>query len=140
MGLSAVRARIEGMRQRLDCGIRRMPPRLRRWVRAGDFWVQDHHVMVVIAMFVLLIAGAGALLWMDWDAMIGLAKDLAPVVTIVSVIASAFLSVIKWFRKRRARRTADSASMPRARDGGTDRLASASRAPSEDTLGEGTDG
>ncbi|MEW2267487.1 hypothetical protein ACGF5T_34580 [Streptomyces sp. NPDC047853] len=122
MGLSSVCARIQGMRRRLVRGVRRMPPLLRRWVRAVDLWVQDHHVRVVTGMFVLLIAGAVTLLWMDWNTVVGLATDLAPVLTIVSLIASAFLGVIKWFRERRAKRLAlrdaGSATVPHARGGG----------------------
>ncbi|MEV6179980.1 hypothetical protein [Streptomyces sp. NPDC052015] len=140
MGLSSVRARIEEMCRRLVYGVRRMPPLLRRWARAVDLWVQDHHVMVVIGMFVLLIAGAGALLWMDWEAVIGLAQDLAPVLTIVSIIASAFLGVIKWFRKRQAkrlaRRDAASATVPPARGGEQDRPTNPSGSESEVGTGE----
>ncbi|MFF8177698.1 hypothetical protein [Streptomyces chartreusis] len=126
------------MRQRCDRGMRR----LRRWARAADFWVQDHHVFVVIVMFILLLAAAGVLLWMDWATVIGLAKDLAPVATIVSIIATAFLGIIKWFRKRRTARLARAAtvSVPRARVAETDRPAGARGAPSESAGGADTGG
>jgi hypothetical protein len=123
-----VRGRIKEMRHRVGRTTHRVLARFRRSARSADFWVQDHHVVTVAAMFVLLIAGAGMLLWTDWDAVIGLAKDLAPVVTILSVIASAFLGAIKWFRKRReVRLTGGSTpSMPRTRETEADR---STRAP-----------
>jgi hypothetical protein len=78
---------------------------------------------------------------MDWAAVIALAKDLAPVATIVSIIATAFLGVIKWFRKRRAARlarTSTTASVPRARDASADSPAGAREGSSGSTAGEGT--
>lgn len=141
---SSVRARIKKMRQRFVRMTRRVPSSFRRGVQAVDLWIQDHHVAVVVTMFVLLMTGAGALLWTAWEEVIGLAKELAPVVTIISIIASAFLGVIKWFRKRRAarirRESAANTAVPRARKTESDRPASAPHAPSGSSGQEGTDG
>ncbi|MGV9503623.1 hypothetical protein ACWDQ0_35690 [Streptomyces sp. NPDC003642] len=94
------------MWQRTKTGTERIPSHLRRWTRAIDIWIQDHHVLVVVIMFILLAVGAGGLLARHWDTVIDLSKDLAPVFTILSIIASVILGSIKWFRKRRAARLA----------------------------------
>ncbi|KJY32157.1 hypothetical protein [Streptomyces sp. NRRL S-495] len=120
MGSSA-RARIREMRRRLVHRTHRVRTVLRHAVEAVDVWIQDHHVGVVVTMLAVLGAGAWALLWTQWALVTALAKDLAPVLTIVSIIATSLLAVIRWFRKRRAARMARqarpaSASVPRPRD------------------------
>ncbi|MFI2633014.1 hypothetical protein ACH5A2_21905 [Streptomyces collinus] len=57
-------------------------------------------------MLLTLAAGTVLLLRRRWDEVIDVAKQIAPVFMIVSPIASALLSVLAWFRKRRQRRLA----------------------------------
>ncbi|WP_030398433.1 hypothetical protein [Kitasatospora purpeofusca] len=144
MGSSA-RAGIREMRRRLVHRTHRVRTVLRRAVEAVDVWIQDHHVGVVVTMLLALGAGAAALLWTQWALVTALAKDLAPVLTIVSIVATSLLAVVRWFRQRRAARMARqaapaAASVPRQRDAGTDRPDVASGAPSGTGGGEDLDG
>ncbi|MGW2749115.1 hypothetical protein [Streptomyces sp. NPDC001450] len=106
MDRSSMRARIRRMQQRVVRGVQNTPPRLRSWASAIDIWVQDHHVEVVIALFALLGGAAGLLLWTNWDLVVDLARQIAPVLTILSIVASAFLGATGWFRNRRIARLA----------------------------------
>ncbi|MCX4617956.1 hypothetical protein [Streptomyces mirabilis] len=143
MGLSSVRARIGKMFTRLNRAarrlpdqVRRLPEQLRRWTGKADVWLQDHHIPVVIGMFVLLGTSAGLLLWMDWDTVTAYAKVVAPVFTIISITAGAILGVINWFRQRRtdrlARLGADSATVPTPRTPESDRLTSDDKVAGEE--------
>ncbi|KUM92896.1 hypothetical protein AQI88_29570 [Streptomyces cellostaticus] len=118
-----MRARIRTMRQRVVSGVQSVPSRLRRWASAVDVWIQDHHIPVVIVLFALLGAAAGLLLWTSWDLVV-LARQVAPILTIVSIVVSAFLGATGWFRKRRAARLArqgmETAGVPQPRTGETD--------------------
>jgi hypothetical protein len=140
MGLSSMRAHIGKMFTRLNRAarrladkVRRLPERLRRWTATADVWLQDHHVAVVISMFVLLGTSAGLLLWMDWDTVTAYAKVVAPVFTILSITAGAILGVTKRFRQRRtARLGADSAAVPRRRTAESARLTSDDKVTGEE--------
>lgn len=141
MGRSSMRARIRKMQQRVVRGVQSTPTLLRRWASAIDVWVQDHHIAVVIALFGLLGAAAGLLLWTNWDLAVELARQIAPVLTILSIIASVILGVIGWFRKRRvarlARQRTGNAYVPKARDGSADALAGTGTGPTSDSTRSG---
>ncbi|MFF0000949.1 hypothetical protein [Streptomyces avermitilis] len=80
---------------------------MRSKARAVDIWVQDHTKLVITSMMLTLFVGTGTLLYFRWDEVIDLAKQLAPVFTILSIVASLLLAMIKWFDMRRARRLAE---------------------------------
>ncbi|MFF5538637.1 hypothetical protein ACFY71_40355 [Streptomyces cinerochromogenes] len=101
-----MRARISKMQQRVVRGVQVTPLRLRRWASAVDVWVQDHHIAVVVTMFILLGAAAVLLLGTHWIVVVDLARQLAPVLTIFSITASAILGTARWLRKRRVARLA----------------------------------
>ncbi|MGW4759406.1 hypothetical protein [Streptomyces chartreusis] len=77
---------------------------------AVDIWIQDHHRLVVVSVLLVLGTGTGLLLHWWWVQVVDVARQLAPVLTIVSIIASALLSVLAWFRKRRRKRLAAQAA------------------------------
>lgn len=117
MGRSSTRARMRTMRQCVVRTAQGAPTRLRRRAASIDIWIQDHHIALVIAMFIVLSTAAGLLLWTNWDLVIDLARQLAPVLTIFSIIATAILSVVRWFRARQAARLArrETADVPQPR-------------------------
>ncbi|MFE7448127.1 hypothetical protein ACFU7X_47560, partial [Streptomyces chartreusis] len=69
------------------------------WVRrksaAVDHWIQDHVKAVTVGMLLTLGFSTAWLLYFHWDEVIDLAKQIAPVFTIVSIAASAVLAVLK---------------------------------------------
>ncbi|WP_411078243.1 hypothetical protein [Streptomyces sp. cmx-10-25] len=75
-------------------------------VNAMDIWLQDHHIGVTIGALVLILTIAGLLLKYRLEEVIELARQFAPVLTILSITVGAVLSTLKWFRKRRAARLA----------------------------------
>ncbi|WP_157882378.1 hypothetical protein [Streptomyces silvensis] len=75
-----------------------------RTVKSTDIWMQDHYRALVLGTLLALGAGTGLLLWWRWALVIGLAKQIAPVLTIVSIIASALWSALAWFSERRRKR------------------------------------
>ncbi|MCX4417885.1 hypothetical protein OOK43_32120 [[Kitasatospora] papulosa] len=77
----------------------------RRWT-AADVWVQDHHAGVGGTVLVLLCVAVGLLLRFRMDQVTELAKQFAPVCTIISITVTAIFSWIKWVRKRRKTRLA----------------------------------
>ncbi|MFC9407832.1 hypothetical protein ACFRAA_23180 [[Kitasatospora] papulosa] len=78
----------------------------RRWLTAADVWVQDHHAGVGVTVLLVLCTAVGLLLRFRTDQAIELAKQFAPVCTIVSIAVTAVFSWIKWVRKRRKTRLA----------------------------------
>ncbi|MDQ1045482.1 hypothetical protein [Streptomyces sp. V4I2] len=141
MGRSSMRARMRTMRQRVIRTAQGAPTRLRRRAAPIDIWIQDHHIALVIAMFVALFASAGLLLWTNWDLVIDLARQLAPVLTIFSITATAILSVIRWFRARQAARLArrETAAVPQPRSTSTDTPEGAGTAQTPDCTRPGGD-
>ncbi|GGW76368.1 hypothetical protein GCM10010350_71520 [Streptomyces galilaeus] len=91
-------------------GFRWVKDTVRAKITAVDIWIQDHYRFVVTGVLLTLGAATGWLLWWRWEEAIGFAKQVAPVFTIVSIIASALLSVLAWFRKRRLKRLAAQAA------------------------------
>ncbi|MGW7282213.1 hypothetical protein ACWGIV_28760 [Streptomyces sp. NPDC054844] len=77
---------------------------VRSTTAAIDIWIQDHYRLTVASMLLSLAAGTGLLLQWRWDQVIDFAKQLAPVITIVSITASALLSLLTWLRKRHQQR------------------------------------
>ncbi|WP_405835110.1 hypothetical protein OG528_38500 [Streptomyces platensis] len=78
----------------------------RRRLTAADVWVQDHHAGVGFTVLVLLCTAVGLLLRFRMDQAIELARQFAPVCTIISIAITAVFSSIKWVRKRRKARLA----------------------------------
>ncbi|MET7745953.1 hypothetical protein [Streptomyces sp. NPDC005385] len=87
-------------------GFRRAADAARAKITRADIWIQDHYRFVVPAMLAVLCAGTALLLWQQWEEVTGIARQVAPVFTIVSITASALLGVLAWFRKRRVLRLA----------------------------------
>lgn len=85
-------------------GVQRATASLRRAVRATDIWIQDHHVAVVSGGLGVLLPSVGTLLWTRWDDVVAVAKELAPVLSVLAVTLGALASTVKWLRKRRATR------------------------------------
>ncbi|MFJ3594511.1 hypothetical protein ACIQUY_34535 [Streptomyces sp. NPDC090231] len=77
----------------------------RRWT-ATDVWVQDHHAGVGFTVLLVFCTAVGLLLRFRMDQAIELAKQFAPVCTIVSFAIGAVFGWIKWVRKRRKARLA----------------------------------
>lgn len=77
----------------------------RRWT-ALDVWVQDHHAGVGATVVVFLCTAVGLLLRFRMEQVIELARQFAPVFTIISIAIGAVFSWIKWVRKRRKARLA----------------------------------
>ncbi|XVV39295.1 hypothetical protein ACQPXT_40320 [Streptomyces sp. CA-100214] len=78
--------------------------KVRSTTTAIDIWIQDHYRLTVVSMLLALATGTWLLLQWRWDQVIDFAKQLAPVITIVSITASALLSLLAWFRKRHKKR------------------------------------
>lgn len=78
----------------------------RRRLTAADVWVQDHHVGVGATVVMFLCTAVGLLLRFRMDQVLELARQFAPVCTIVSFAIGAIFSWIKWVRKRRKARLA----------------------------------
>ncbi|MFE1797688.1 hypothetical protein ACFW9L_16150 [Streptomyces sp. NPDC059517] len=87
-------------------GAKRAMDAVRRAIAAADIWIQDHYWFVVISVLLGLGTGTGLLLQWRWAEVTEFARQIAPVLTIVSIIASTLLSVLAWFRRRRHRRLA----------------------------------
>ncbi|MFJ9121272.1 hypothetical protein ACIRJO_37805 [Streptomyces sp. NPDC102394] len=83
---------------------RRAMNAVRRSIMAADIWIQDHYWVVVCSVLLVLGTGTGLLLKWRWTEVTEFAKQVAPVLTTVSIIASTLLSVLAWFRKRRQQR------------------------------------
>ncbi|GAA1311844.1 hypothetical protein GCM10009647_035970 [Streptomyces sanglieri] len=82
------------------------PAFARRRLTAADVWVQDHHVGVGVTVLVALCTAAGLLLRFRMDQVIELARQFAPVCTILSIAITAVFGSIKWVRKRKKARLA----------------------------------
>ncbi|MET9725506.1 hypothetical protein [Streptomyces zaomyceticus] len=91
---------------RLKFLIVRVRTSARRQLTAIDVWVQDHHMGLGIATISLIGAGAWLLLRFRLDLVIELARQYAPVFTILSVVTGMVISSIGWIRKRRRARLA----------------------------------
>ncbi|MEU1320766.1 hypothetical protein [Streptomyces tibetensis] len=106
--MSRLRAaeRIRGVKERISRRTEHIVNTIRSGCSAVDIWIQDHYRFTVISMLLTLATGTALLLRWRWDEVIDVAKQIAPVFTIVSILASALLSVLAWFRKRRQRRLA----------------------------------
>lgn len=80
-------------------------------VNAMDVWLQDHHIGVTIGVLAVILTGAGLLLKYRLEEVIELARQFAPVLTILSITVGAVFSTLKWFRKRRTARLAARAAV-----------------------------
>jgi hypothetical protein len=74
---------------------------LRTATRACDVWVQDHCMLVFIALLGLGLPSLGLLLLWKWVQVITLAKQLAPVLTITSITITGLMGALRWFKARR---------------------------------------
>ncbi|MFF6828693.1 hypothetical protein OG739_36675 [Streptomyces longwoodensis] len=90
----------------------------RRVIEAADIWIQDHYWAVVISVLLVLCTGTALLLEWRWAEVTEFARQIAPVLTTVSIIASTLLSVLAWFRRRRHRRLAAQAAANSASNSG----------------------
>ncbi|MGQ4483058.1 hypothetical protein [Streptomyces sp. SAS_276] len=91
-------------------GARRVMEAVRRTLTAADIWIQDHYWFVVISMLLALGTGTALLLEWRWVQVTEFARQIAPVLTTVSIIASALLSGLAWFRRRRHKRLTEQAA------------------------------
>ncbi|MGV9238107.1 hypothetical protein [Streptomyces nigra] len=95
---------------------------LKRKSTTVDRWFQGHSKLLAVSMLLTLGLSTAWLLYFHWDEVIDLAKQIAPVFTIVSIAASAVLAVLKWMEGRRAKRLAeqegDASDVPREPSGG----------------------
>jgi hypothetical protein len=101
-------------------GVKRATDPVRRALTAADIWIQDHHVAVVTGVLSVLTPSVGLLLWTHWDEVVEVAKQLAPVLSVLTVTGGAIASTIKWLRKRRNARLAAKMQvieLPAARSG-----------------------
>ncbi|MFF8531746.1 hypothetical protein ACF07B_07100 [Streptomyces sp. NPDC015532] len=98
--------RTRGISQSAVRGARHAMDAVRRAIAAIDIWIQDHYWFVVISLLLVLGTGTGLLLEWRWAEVTEFARQIAPVLTTVSIIASTLLSVLAWFRRRRHRRVA----------------------------------
>ncbi|MEU0475678.1 hypothetical protein [Streptomyces olivaceus] len=96
--------RASGITQSVVRGVKRVMEAVRRTITAADIWIQDHYWFVVISVLLVLGTGTGLLLEWRWAEVTEFARQIAPVLTTVSIIASALLSVLAWFRRRRHKR------------------------------------
>lgn len=102
--------RTRGIMQFAVRGASRAMNAVRRVIAAADIWIQDHYWLVVISVLLALGTGTGLLLQWRWAEVTEFARQIAPVLTTVSIIASMLLSVLAWFRRRRHRRLAAQAA------------------------------
>lgn len=101
---------ITGIMKSASRGTKRAMDAFRRVISDADVWIQDHYWVVVISVLLALGSGTALLLQWRWAEVTDFARQIAPVLTIVSIIASALLSVLAWFRRRRHKRLATQAA------------------------------
>lgn len=77
---------------------------LRRVINRIDIWIQDHCFALFFVLLSLGLTSTGLLLLWKSVQVITLAKQLAPVLTVLSITITALLAALRWFRMRRDRR------------------------------------
>ncbi|MFB7788660.1 hypothetical protein ACFC1D_38890 [Streptomyces vinaceus] len=91
----------------------RTPLHARRALVRADHWTQDHIVLAALFMFTVF-AGITTVTLRYWgEVLLAFAKEYQPLVTILWVVVSVLLAVVKFFSSRRAARLAR-ATMPLA--------------------------
>ncbi|MFJ2651869.1 hypothetical protein ACIO1C_34740 [Streptomyces sp. NPDC087420] len=88
---------------------------VRRGLEPADIWVQDHHVGVLVCVVGAVLPLTGLVMWTHWDAVTETAREVGPVLTVISIIAGTVLRVVRRMRKRRAARLAQVITLPAAR-------------------------
>ncbi|WP_217251552.1 hypothetical protein [Streptomyces sp. AC602_WCS936] len=94
----------------------------RRMLTRIDIWVQDHHVALLVGVMSVVLPCVSLVVWTHWDTVVEVAKQLAPVVTVIGFTAGAVASTVKWVRKRRAARLAaatETAGLPAGQGAGS---------------------
>ncbi|MEV4865509.1 hypothetical protein [Streptomyces ossamyceticus] len=87
----------------------------RRSLDSAEIWFQDHHVTVLICVAGTVLPLTGLVMWTHWDAVTETAREVGPVLTVISIITGAVVRVVRWVRKRRTERLAQVITLPAAR-------------------------
>ncbi|WP_406117610.1 hypothetical protein [Streptomyces sp. NBC_00989] len=88
----------------------------RRGLEPAEIWFQDHHVAVLVCVAGTVLPLTGLMMWTHWDAVTETARQVGPVLTVISIITGAVLRIVRWVRKRRADRLAQVITLPAARN------------------------
>jgi hypothetical protein len=104
MGRHDLRRRIQQHLHRFHVQRARLSAGLSRIIRKLDIWIQDHCLVLLLALLAVGIPCIVMLLLWKWIQVITLAKQLAPVMTIVSIVITTLLALLRWFRRRRNKR------------------------------------
>ncbi|MFI9835257.1 hypothetical protein ACIHIX_47225 [Streptomyces sp. NPDC051913] len=92
----------------------------RRGLDSAEIWFQDHHVTVLICVAGTVLPLTGLVMWTHWDGVTETARQVGPVLTVISIITGAVIRVVRWVRKRRAERLAQVITLPAARSAETE--------------------
>ncbi|WP_405401087.1 hypothetical protein [Streptomyces sp. NBC_01104] len=93
-------------RTRAVQALKGVPAFARNRLTAADVWVQDHHAGLGGTVLTVLCTATLLPLHFRMDQVIELARQFAPVFTIISITMGAVFTSIKWVRKRREARLA----------------------------------
>ncbi|MFE5538721.1 hypothetical protein [Streptomyces sp. NPDC056492] len=86
--------------------IKQMPVRTRSALGRADHWVQDHIILATACALTAVLAVTGTTWWYWGEALLAFAKEFQPLLTIVWIVISAIVLVVKSFSTRRAARLA----------------------------------
>ncbi|MFJ3633280.1 hypothetical protein [Streptomyces sp. NPDC090112] len=109
MGLSDFLAASRNLTRATARRLARIPARARRTAVRADHWVQDHIVLAATCALLTVLAATGTTLWYGGEALLALAAAYQPLLTVVWIVISAVVLVVKFFGSRRAARLAPAA-------------------------------
>ncbi|MFD5883289.1 hypothetical protein [Streptomyces yangpuensis] len=135
MGLSGFLTGSRNLTRATARRIAQTPARTRRALIRADHWVQDHIVLTTTCALITVLAATGLTLHYWGETLLPLAKEYQPLLTIVWIVISALVLVVKFFSTRRAARLAP-APLPEAA-AALPAAPAADRAPTADTTGTG---
>ncbi|MBZ9593638.1 hypothetical protein K7B06_00800 [Streptomyces erythrochromogenes] len=138
MGLSGFLTGSRNLARATARRIAQTPARTRRALIRADHWVQDHIVLATVCALVTVLAVTIVTLHYWGETLLALAKEYQPLLTIVWIVISAVVLVVKFFSTRRAARLAPAAPLSTATaTPAAAPAAPADQAPTADTTGTG---
>ncbi|MFB6866161.1 hypothetical protein ACFCZQ_35980 [Streptomyces virginiae] len=111
MGLSGFLTGSRNLARATARWIAQTPARTRRALIRADHWVQDHIALTTTCALITVLAVTGLTLHYWGETLLPLAKEYQPLLTIVWIVISALVLVVKFFSTRRAARLAPAAPL-----------------------------